>query len=55
VSADQTISPYGRGTCPVCGRDVALRKDGTVRQHGAKNGWPPQNCSGWGMAPEEKP
>lgn len=24
---------YGRGTCPTCGRDVAVSTDGTVRPH----------------------
>lgn len=29
------MSPLPRGACPVCGRDVALRKGGLVRYHQA--------------------
>lgn len=43
------------GICPVCGRDIRLRKDGTIRQHGTKTGWPPSNCRGWGSHPMKEP
>lgn len=33
---DMTTSPYGRDACPVCGRDIALKKNGRMRQHGRK-------------------
>lgn len=29
------MSALPRGACPVCGRDVALRKGGLVREHQA--------------------
>ncbi len=32
---DVTTSPYGRGTCAVCGREFNLRKDGLLRNHSA--------------------
>jgi hypothetical protein len=49
-----TISPYGRGTCPVRDRDIFLTKAGKVRHHGAKNNsWPPRNRAGWGLEPKE--
>jgi hypothetical protein len=41
-------APYGRGICHVCVRPFNLKKDGTVRVHGAPGGWPPSNCSGSG-------
>lgn len=44
-----------RGTCRVCGRSVALLKDGRIGRHGLKKPhlWPPQNCSGWSQMPKE--
>ncbi|MFH8336929.1 hypothetical protein [Streptomyces sp. AM6-12] len=33
-----TNSPYGRGTCPVCHRDMNLLKNGTLRHHGGPEG-----------------
>lgn len=54
MNADMAISPYGRGTCPVCDRNISLTKAGAIRQHGAKDGsWPPSNCAGWGQKPKE--
>lgn len=46
-----------RGTCPVCGRDVSLRKDGSIGRHGTKEPfvWPPEMCSGWGEPAKEQP
>jgi hypothetical protein len=45
-----------RGNCPVCGRSIQLKKDGTVRHHGggASDNWPyrrAHRCSG----SDEKP
>ena len=33
-----TNSPHGRGTCPVCRRDMNLTKDGKLRHHGGPTG-----------------
>lgn len=54
-AAEFTISRYGRGPCPACGRDVSLTKKGTVRVHGAKTAgvWPPMNCNGSGQLPAD--
>lgn len=51
---DMTLSQFGRAACPVCGRDTALTKAGTVRQHGSadKKAWPPTACAGVGKAPK---
>lgn len=52
---DMTISRFGRGTCPACGREMSLTKAGKVRDHGDKNrhGWPPRSCTGAGQLPKE--
>jgi hypothetical protein len=54
-AADFTISRYGRGACPVCGRDISLTRKGGVRVHSAqaKGVWPPMNCNGSGHLPAE--
>lgn len=26
--------PYGKGWCPVCGKNIGLQKNGNLRQHG---------------------
>jgi hypothetical protein len=44
-------APYGRGICHVCVRLFNLKKDGTVRAHGAPGVCPPSNCSGSGEKP----
>jgi len=31
--SDMTISRFGRGECPVCGREFNLTKKGKVRAH----------------------
>lgn len=31
---DMTTSPYGRDACPVCGRNISLKKNGRMRTHG---------------------
>jgi hypothetical protein len=53
--AEFTISPYGRGPCSVCGRNISLTKKGAVRVHGAKavGVWPPMNCAGSGEPPTD--
>lgn len=40
-------SPYGRGTCPVCHREMNLLKDGTLRHHGGPEG---SGGLGWNRA-----
>lgn len=56
TAADLTISPYGRDSCPSCGRDISLTKKGVMRVHGREkdlgNRW--QNCPGSGQAPVEQ-
>jgi hypothetical protein len=44
-----------RGTCPVCGRSIQLKKDGALRVHGreADVGQPFTNCHGTGQKPAE--
>lgn len=51
--ADLTISPYGRGECSSCGRDISLTKKGVLRVHGREKvlGEPFTNCPGSGKAP----
>jgi hypothetical protein len=56
---EMTISQYGRGTCPVCGRSIRTLKDGTIGYHYHGNGvtsstdpWYGQRCQGWGQKPE---
>jgi hypothetical protein len=43
-----------RGTCPVCGRPIALTLAGRLRVHGSKQPgvWPPENCAGSKQTPE---
>lgn len=48
-------APRGRGFCRVCVREFNLKKDGTVRAHGAPGVFPPMNCSGSGNTPQEVP
>ena len=48
MSADVTkpvTKPARRGECPVCGHDVALRKDGAVMPH--NNAWTGNTCTAW--------
>jgi hypothetical protein len=57
--ADFSISPYGRAVCPVCGDDISLLKNGTLRHHVNKklpyNGMPfGQRCTGAGRLPGEQ-
>ena len=40
--------PKRREACPVCGRSIQVKKDGTVRVHGG--GWL-KNCEGSGRFP----
>lgn len=42
-----------QGTCPVCGRQITLTQDGTIRRHGDKKSWPPKDCAGYGQKPKE--
>jgi hypothetical protein len=52
---DMTISRYGRGTCPVCDRDISLTKAGVVRHH-ASDVWyagrRQYRCQGAGQKPK---
>ncbi len=43
-----TPSHLARGTCPVCGREVALRAGGLLRYHGEGNPMNPgfKHCPG---------
>lgn len=47
-----------RGHCPVCGRELALRKDGTVRAHDSwqwRSGRPMLlQCTGVGLAADPR-
>jgi len=48
-----------RGRCPVCGRWMQLKKDGTLRHHGGEtsNQWPfgrAYECGGTGQEPAQK-
>lgn len=52
------FSPYGRAPCSVCGREMNLRKDGTMRHHGGGHveSWPYRRdyrCAGSGLAPKQ--
>ncbi len=54
MAADMSLSRFGRGLCPACGRDIALTKTGKVRTHGAKSkAWPPVNGDGSNQDPKE--
>ncbi|WP_435643831.1 hypothetical protein ACR9VJ_26250 [Streptomyces sp. H49] len=53
-------SPYGRGTCPVCQREMNLLKNGTLRHHGGPDGsgyMRPRayRCKGAGQKPTSRP
>ncbi len=45
---DMTTSPYGRGTCQVCGREFNLRKDGKLRNHSIPTDQGGRWCDGGG-------
>lgn len=52
--------PKPRGDCPVCGRSIQLKKDGTVRQHRNEltGYWAygrAYHCSGSGQQPLQMP
>jgi hypothetical protein len=51
--AEMTISQYGRGECPVCGRDIALTKKGFLRVHNGDIaiGGRATRCHGIGLLP----
>lgn len=42
-----THSPYGRGVCPVCQREMNLLKEGTLRHHAGPEG---ASAPGWRRA-----
>jgi hypothetical protein len=43
-----------RGTCPVCGRSIQLKKDGALRVHGREADVGRfMNCRGTGQKPAE--
>ncbi len=48
---------YGKpkGLCPVCGRLIKLRRDGTIGHHGSKEKhiWSPASCRGWTQPPKD--
>lgn len=53
-----STSPYGRGTCPVCNREMNLLKNGRLRHHGGPAGsgyMKPRayRCKGSGQKPTE--
>ncbi|MDX3575945.1 hypothetical protein [Streptomyces sp. FL07-04A] len=58
-----THSPYGRGTCPACDREMNLLKNGTLRHHSGPVGSDPGNwlnrrayrCKGAGQKPKPTP
>jgi len=54
---DTTLSPYGRGTCPVCKRDFNLTKRGVMRVHvdyrAGHQGYGRPRCKGNGQEPTE--
>ena len=49
-----------RGWCPVCERDIEIKKDGTLRHHGGPVGYGPwldyrsYKCAGVGQVPGVK-
>lgn len=53
------ISDAERGRCPVCKRDMVLKKDGTVRHHGGpipnRTYYRNYCCEGVGQLPIEGP
>lgn len=50
---DVVTSPYGRGDCPTCGREMNLTKRGVLRYHSGDIwiGGHRQMCKGVGSAP----
>lgn len=44
-----------RGTCRVCGRDVALTPNGRIGQHWISDPWFTVVCDGWARFPKEEP
>lgn len=56
-----TAPKASRGWCPVCERDIEIKRDGTLRHHGGPigSGYPGWNrayrCDGAGKAPVAKP
>jgi len=53
------VSALPRDLCPVCGRSVAVRRNGTVREH-RRSVWPRRAatvplCAGSGLKPKPQP
>jgi hypothetical protein len=46
------VTPLPRAICPACGRDVALRVNGTLREHVPTHG-PLKNCEASGLTVAE--
>lgn len=48
-------APYGRGTCPACGREMNLTKHGALRHHSGDiwEAGRPRICAGSGKPPKE--
>lgn len=47
-------NPFRRAVCPGCDRDIALKKDGTLRHHQQWTGGPmlsPPHCEWSGLNP----
>jgi hypothetical protein len=60
MPVDLTASVWDWGTCPHCGRNRRLRKDGTMRHHGGEKriDWDGRErrdyrCPGTGQRPNE--
>jgi hypothetical protein len=54
IASWETYSPYGRANCPTCGREMNLRKNGTIRIHKAEPGKPWDTCRGSGRPPTQQ-
>lgn len=59
VTADDLASRTDRGDCPVCGRNMQLKKDGTLRHHAGEGRGSrylserEYRCKGAGQKPKE--
>lgn len=46
------MTPLPRGRCPLCGKDVAVRVGGELREHRSGQGEPSELCDGSGLTLE---
>lgn len=54
MNTEHDFSPYGRADCSVCGREMNLRKDGTLRHHASDTYYAGRRlyrCKGSGLPP----